>query len=357
MKKDYKKLYKEILKEYDDIYKTLDVNSIKPSCGELRKYQLKTLVFCKKILSQIDELNLKYFPIGGTLIGAIRHKGFVPWDDDFDIGMLREDYETFLEFCKKNYIEMPSKKFSFSLDNRSRVWDKYLRKFPNRIIFARTPRHIQIIYGKSLNDCVNIDIFPHDRYSEDLSVDDFRRYVKHSEYRQFILDNHQKAIEYIDKERKENPIYDKNSSKIYYGLDNIDNYILPHTDFFSDDIIFPLKKAKFEDIEITIANKPEEYIKRQYKNYDKMPSDIIVFSHVKLRAGRFSFDFLKILKRKMYRLLLAFVCRKSNFKNNLCIDMALEEIRLRLYREKPDNIYKDLYEKFKEKLEFVKSIM
>ena len=57
-----------------------------------------------QILAEIDRIckkcNIRYFAEWGTLIGAVRHGGFVPWDDDLDIGMLREDYERFKEMAK-----------------------------------------------------------------------------------------------------------------------------------------------------------------------------------------------------------------------------------------------------------------
>ena len=46
------------------------------------------------------ENNLRYYMIGGTMLGAVRHKGFIPWDDDIDVAMPRKDYERFIELAK-----------------------------------------------------------------------------------------------------------------------------------------------------------------------------------------------------------------------------------------------------------------
>ena len=78
------------------------------------------------------EHNLKYYIIGGTFLGAIRHKGFIPWDDDMDIAMPREDYEKFLKDYPQekykilNYKTNPEYKYYISklCDTRYLVKEK-----------------------------------------------------------------------------------------------------------------------------------------------------------------------------------------------------------------------------------------
>ena len=71
---------------------------------ELKKIQLSML---RRVRDVCDTNNLKFFLCGGTLLGAIRHKGFIPWDDDIDIYMPREDYRRFIsifnEYSSSNY--------------------------------------------------------------------------------------------------------------------------------------------------------------------------------------------------------------------------------------------------------------
>ncbi|MGX5376817.1 LicD family protein [Ligilactobacillus sp. LYQ135] len=61
---------------------------------QIRALQLKELEILKKLKKVCYKHHLRFFLIGGTLIGALRNKGFVPWDDDVDVMMLREDFET-----------------------------------------------------------------------------------------------------------------------------------------------------------------------------------------------------------------------------------------------------------------------
>jgi lipopolysaccharide cholinephosphotransferase len=72
-----------------------------PDGSMLRKQQLRMLEMLKFIDAICKKHDIKYWLSSGTLLGAVRHGGFIPWDDDLDIEMLKSDYKKFLKIMKK----------------------------------------------------------------------------------------------------------------------------------------------------------------------------------------------------------------------------------------------------------------
>lgn len=68
---------------------------------DLRKVQLLQLKMAKEIKRVCEKYGISYSMLAGTMLGAVRHEGFIPWDDDLDIGMLRGDYDRFLAVAPK----------------------------------------------------------------------------------------------------------------------------------------------------------------------------------------------------------------------------------------------------------------
>lgn len=86
---------------------TISSTTIPQATGDLRLQQLASLGILKKLVEFLNEHKLSYWLEFGTLLGAVRHKGFIPWDDDIDIAMPYEDYKKLKEiihlFCKNGY--------------------------------------------------------------------------------------------------------------------------------------------------------------------------------------------------------------------------------------------------------------
>ena len=74
--------------------------------NELNQYQREVLSETLKLFDELcKKLNIKYYLAFGTLLGAVRHKGFIPWDDDIDVMMHRDDYNILLDYFKNNQDE------------------------------------------------------------------------------------------------------------------------------------------------------------------------------------------------------------------------------------------------------------
>ena len=117
----------------------------------------KMLVNILNAFSQLCESHgLTYFLSGGTLLGAVRHEGFIPWDDDIDVFMPREDYEKLLQIENDRYPEEYSI-FSYRND-RSHIYP-FAKMYDNRT-YLKEMRHIH-----NKNSGVFIDIFPIDGVS------------------------------------------------------------------------------------------------------------------------------------------------------------------------------------------------
>ncbi len=71
----------------------------------LRKLQLTELEILKELDRVCRKHNLRYYVVGGTLIGAVRHKGFIPWDDDIDVSMPRKDFNKLCKIAKEEFGE------------------------------------------------------------------------------------------------------------------------------------------------------------------------------------------------------------------------------------------------------------
>jgi lipopolysaccharide cholinephosphotransferase len=132
---------------------------VKYTDDQLHKLQDTELEILQEIIRVCNANNITYFTVGGTTLGAIRHNGFIPWDDDIDIGMMRDDYEKFLSIAKTELAEGFSLTYYYTDPNSPTYYAK-VRKDGTKFVEPYT-KNIKMHHG------IFVDIMPYDFAPED----------------------------------------------------------------------------------------------------------------------------------------------------------------------------------------------
>lgn len=249
-------------------------------------YQLDML---KKFHDVCVENNLKYFLCGGSLIGAVRHNGYIPWDDDIDVGMLRDDYEKFIKLFDK-YFDKGTYFLSSS---------KTERLYPNGHAQIRNIQTTQFTKGDYVNlkagKCCGIfmDIFPFD-YCD---IDDVKHFkeikkLKSKSYKflywtfdcdKNILKRFIKKVlvkTFGSEKKNQQRIYDLDKVSSKYNNDDTMKYlgsisfsIDSKKCIYNKELFNEFELHKFEDYEFYIPVRYDQILKTEYGNYMKFPDN------------------------------------------------------------------------------------
>lgn len=232
----------------------------------LKEYQDGTIVTVKdvqqiileiaKVVDQLcDKHNIPYVINGGTALGAIRHQGFIPWDDDFDMAILREDYDRFINALKK---DLP-KDYTFQCfetDNRYNVTLPAM-KIRKKNTYLKEQN---VLLKNKCSDCdgVFIDVFVYNTVSASKIIDYPFRFINKYFFMPLIvlLEN----LNFNPKLLKK--LFIKNA-KWYGKLTKKSSYIgneitwtyrkMKRRTMYPKDALFPTKKIVFEDTMFSIA--------------------------------------------------------------------------------------------------------
>lgn len=120
----------------------------------IKKLQAVDLEIVKEVVRICEKYNLIYYMIGGTFLGAIRHKGFIPWDDDIDLAMPREDYEKFLSVAEKE-LNSNLQLVNFKTDSLYQYYITRIRDIDTKVVETRIGNDYKYTHA-------SIDIFPID---------------------------------------------------------------------------------------------------------------------------------------------------------------------------------------------------
>jgi len=221
-----------------------------------RQCQLVMLRMLKILHYLCEKYKIQYFLTGGTMLGAIRHQGFIPWDDDLDIGMTRDNYDKFVQYAVP---ELPNDIF-FQTDETD-------PNYPSCHIMEAKLRDKYSSYSrrKDWHNGLQIDISIYDR-----------AYLPHNFF--IYLMNRFLVLLYKKRGNKKRAkvlrwISNFSSFPFVYSCSFIFGYKMVKlgTNYLKPKEIKKLVKVKFENTETYIPVGSNGYLRRRYGNYMQLP--------------------------------------------------------------------------------------
>ena len=260
----------------------------------------------EKFVEICDKNNLRYYMLGGSLIGVVRHKGMIPWDDDIDVGMPLPDYQRFIEICKKENLDdfelfTPEDTPGFYASNILLV-DKN-----SSLLFWR--RHLCVLG-------LFLDIFPICGIGNDLekAKNVYHKVCRYSYYLMivsskytlsnllsFYNNNQKKRVFYyllfiLNRSYFRKRILKKiKNAQLAYDYDKSDylvNYVFAggEKEIFLSKYVNETIDGDFDGVKVKIPQLYDDYLKYRYGDYMQLPP-------IEERDDRHEFDYLNLQKR------------------------------------------------------------
>lgn len=215
-----------------------------------------------------DKYDLKYALVAGTLLGAVRHKGFIPWDDDLDIIMPREDFEKFREIAPKEL----DKKYFFQDYTTDPAFPSIYAKVRNNETTLIENGYRTIM---DMNHGVFLDIFVADRYKESSKNNFRKKIIKFCDTVLLMqkVTNANKAVRFATRLLPRKPLF-KLAENTFRKMDSEkgnDKYIIINKYVMPDGIFDDLLDVPFETITAKIPGNYDVLLSDMFGDYMKLP--------------------------------------------------------------------------------------
>ena len=280
--------------------------------GEMNMKQEQITKLRKSLLTIMDEIHhvcekidITYYIIGGTALGAVRHHGFIPWDTDIDIAMRREDYDRFLMGANE-YLEP---RFHCASYFNERKWTH-----PHALVFDNNTmiRWNRDYYRNKIDCPIYVVIFPLDYAPDDVALQkrqaiQIRRMIYMQSRRECILYKRNNPFQIVAKQLFSNILHIRSDDAFNSSLDNLmklyngssgKNLCSMASHYSYKKQLMPAEVYgngelyEFEGRYYCGPTKIDEYLKRLYGNYMLLPpeekrieymdyiSDIVIENHI-----------------------------------------------------------------------------